>query len=434
MSAATSISTRSAPRPARSSSRAAAGDGTWRSSAPCRTAISIAVRDLVVVRADDQHPHGAAPRLAGGRREPDGDGLEHHVSVLMISVMVTPEAVVDDHHLAARDQAVVDQDVDRLADLAVELDHRAAAEPQQLADRHGGLAEHRRELHRDVVDRAEVVAAAAPPAAGGARRQASAGVRRPACLVRRPAASRPRRARRERACSVSSLIARTHPSLASSGSPPPAHGTSLPAGSQASTSAVASASSRARSRSAAPSCQASRASPGPSRGIRQHPELAPIAGLRGDREQRRLAGCARARAAGGPRARAAPSSRTTSSREHRLDVGQRLRAPAPRRPARAPIASARSRLAPARAASMRSSASRLAASAAPIAASASASRCSRLAVSSARTLGCGLGIGLAARRRDRARQLGLAEGRRRRRRARRPRRASPTPQARAADS
>src|SRR5271170_5537867 len=38
------------------------------------------------------------------------------------------QPVVDDHDFAARHQAVVDIDVDRLADLAVELDHGTAAE------------------------------------------------------------------------------------------------------------------------------------------------------------------------------------------------------------------------------------------------------------------------------------------------------------------
>src|SRR5690606_6689071 len=62
------------------------------------------------------------------------------------------EAIIDHHHLAARDQSVVYVDVDRLADLAVQLDHGATAELQQLADLHRRLAEHRRHLHRNVVD------------------------------------------------------------------------------------------------------------------------------------------------------------------------------------------------------------------------------------------------------------------------------------------
>src|SRR5260221_3153003 len=67
------------------------------------------------------------------------------------------EALVDDDDLAARHQAVVDVDVDRFADLAVELDDGAAAELEELAHLHGGAAEHGGDLHGHVVDRLEVL-------------------------------------------------------------------------------------------------------------------------------------------------------------------------------------------------------------------------------------------------------------------------------------
>src|SRR5258708_1238454 len=67
------------------------------------------------------------------------------------------EALVDDDDLAARHQAVVDVDVDRFADLAVELDDGAAAELEELAHLHGGAAKHGGDLHRHVVDRLEVL-------------------------------------------------------------------------------------------------------------------------------------------------------------------------------------------------------------------------------------------------------------------------------------
>src|SRR5689334_452795 len=70
------------------------------------------------------------------------------------------ELVLDQHHLAARHQAVVDVDVDRLADLAVELEHCAGAEIEQLAHVHVGAAEHGRDLHRHVEHRIEVGRAA----------------------------------------------------------------------------------------------------------------------------------------------------------------------------------------------------------------------------------------------------------------------------------
>ena len=44
-----------------------------------------------------------------------------------------------------------------LADLAVELHHRTAAELQQLADLHRGPAQHGRDLDRDVIDGAQLL-------------------------------------------------------------------------------------------------------------------------------------------------------------------------------------------------------------------------------------------------------------------------------------
>src|ERR1700732_2423102 len=67
------------------------------------------------------------------------------------------EALVDDDDLATRYQAVVDVDVDRLADLAVELDDGAAAQLEELADLHGGASEDGGDLYRNVVDRLEVL-------------------------------------------------------------------------------------------------------------------------------------------------------------------------------------------------------------------------------------------------------------------------------------
>src|SRR5690606_34357430 len=52
--------------------------------------------------------------------------------------------VFDDDNLAARDQAVVDIDVNRFTDFPVEFDDRAAPELQKLADPHPRLAEHGR--------------------------------------------------------------------------------------------------------------------------------------------------------------------------------------------------------------------------------------------------------------------------------------------------
>src|SRR3546814_608235 len=60
------------------------------------------------------------------------------------------EAVVDHDHFSTRDEPVVYVDVDGLADLAVELDHRPAAQLQELADLHRRLSEHCRHLNGNV--------------------------------------------------------------------------------------------------------------------------------------------------------------------------------------------------------------------------------------------------------------------------------------------
>src|SRR3954470_19567335 len=60
--------------------------------------------------------------------------------------------IIDHHDFAAGDQAVVDIDIDRLAELAVKLDHGTAPELEQLADLHRRLAEHRADCNRNVVD------------------------------------------------------------------------------------------------------------------------------------------------------------------------------------------------------------------------------------------------------------------------------------------
>ena len=70
------------------------------------------------------------------------------------------ELFLDQNHFAARHQPVVDVDVDGLADAAVELEHGARAEFQQLADLHARPAEHGRDLHRHVEHRFQVLCAA----------------------------------------------------------------------------------------------------------------------------------------------------------------------------------------------------------------------------------------------------------------------------------
>src|SRR5579863_5045098 len=58
--------------------------------------------------------------------------------------------VFHQHHLAARDEAVVDVDVDGFADAAVEFEYGAGPKLEQIADLHFGAAQYRRNLHRDI--------------------------------------------------------------------------------------------------------------------------------------------------------------------------------------------------------------------------------------------------------------------------------------------
>src|SRR5438270_4120164 len=66
------------------------------------------------------------------------------------------QLLFDQHDFTARDEAIVDVDVDCLADLAIELEHRTGAEPQQVADIHAGAAEHGRHLYRYVENRFKI--------------------------------------------------------------------------------------------------------------------------------------------------------------------------------------------------------------------------------------------------------------------------------------
>jgi hypothetical protein len=59
------------------------------------------------------------------------------------------------HHLALREPAVADVDVDRLADDAIELDDRADAELQHLLHRQAGAPDLDHDRHRDVHQRVE---------------------------------------------------------------------------------------------------------------------------------------------------------------------------------------------------------------------------------------------------------------------------------------
>src|SRR6476620_8261028 len=127
----TSTSRRSAPLPPRSTAMACSVVSAWVTEAPLSIAILVAVvswpfsvptmrsRMLVScpsVRAD----HARAVVLSAFRL----DDFRHGDA----------ELVFHQHDFAARHQPVVDVDVDRLADLAVELQDGAGPELEQLAD------------------------------------------------------------------------------------------------------------------------------------------------------------------------------------------------------------------------------------------------------------------------------------------------------------
>src|SRR5258707_6275711 len=148
MSLATSTIKRSAPRPERSTATAWALSAAWVTVAPLSIAILVAVvswplsvptmRSRMFLFLFRCSP--SASRALGL------DDFRHGHAELFFH----------QHDFAAGHQAVVDVDVDGLADLAVELEHRAGPELEQVADLHARAAEHGRDLDRHVEHRFEV--------------------------------------------------------------------------------------------------------------------------------------------------------------------------------------------------------------------------------------------------------------------------------------
>src|SRR5215469_7712286 len=140
MSSATSTISRSAPLPERSTAMACSLLSAWVTVAPLSIAILVAVvswpfrvptirRRMVGSFFPRLFVQSARGTRLGAIRL---DDLRHGDA----------ELVLDQHHLAACHQAIVHVDVDRLADLAVELEHGAGAEIEELAHVHVGAAEH----------------------------------------------------------------------------------------------------------------------------------------------------------------------------------------------------------------------------------------------------------------------------------------------------
>src|SRR6202035_5468622 len=149
MSSATSTSNRSAPLPPRNTRIACSWSSAWVTEAPLSMAILVAVvswpfsvptmRSRMSVSCSSVRARQARyrQRASGAFRL---DDFRHGDA----------ELVFHQNHFATRNQPVVDIDVDRLADPAVELQYRTGSELQQFADIHLGTAEHGRNLHRHV--------------------------------------------------------------------------------------------------------------------------------------------------------------------------------------------------------------------------------------------------------------------------------------------
>src|ERR1700761_9549601 len=146
MSRPTSTSKRSAPLPPRSTAIAWSLPSAWVTAAPLSIAILVAAVSWpfkVPTMRSRMSISLSSERVIHARYGSGPFGLEdfrHRHS----------ELVFHQHHFAARDEAVIDVDVDGFADAAVEFEHGAGPELQQLADIHLGAAEHGRHLDRDV--------------------------------------------------------------------------------------------------------------------------------------------------------------------------------------------------------------------------------------------------------------------------------------------
>src|ERR1700735_5803958 len=134
MSSPTSTSKRSAPLPPRSTRIACSASSAWVTEAPLSIAILVAVvswpfnvptiRSRMSVSCSSVRARQArcCQKASGAFRL---DDFRHGDA----------ELVFHQNHFAARYQPVVDIDVDRLADAAVELEHGTGSELQQFADR-----------------------------------------------------------------------------------------------------------------------------------------------------------------------------------------------------------------------------------------------------------------------------------------------------------
>src|SRR5436190_20959239 len=121
---------------------------TWLTLAPVDIAILTATESCPLNFPTTRSRIGDLPRYT--------PALSRRVAVLDDFRHGHAQALVDDDDLAASDQTVVDVDVDGLADLAIELQHRTGAQLQQLRHRQAGAAQDRGDVDRDVEDGRQV--------------------------------------------------------------------------------------------------------------------------------------------------------------------------------------------------------------------------------------------------------------------------------------
>src|SRR5690606_26766956 len=132
MSITTSTSSRPAPRPARREASAISTDGARPNFAPP------SIDTLVAVLSWPSSATIMSRRILASLLWLDDFG---HGDA---------ELAVDQHDLATCHQPLVDEDFNRFADLAIEFDHRAGIELEQVADRHLGAAQDDRDPHGHV--------------------------------------------------------------------------------------------------------------------------------------------------------------------------------------------------------------------------------------------------------------------------------------------
>src|SRR3954454_5663330 len=154
MAMATSTISRSAPRP-RSTASACAIDSACVTAAPFCIASLVAVVSwplrLPTIRRRIAVSFHCPLRTVRNTTLPPLPPTSASVSVAFDDFRHgDAKLLFDQYHFTARHQAIVDVDVDRLTDLAIELEHGAGPELQHLAHFHPRATEHGRHFDGDV--------------------------------------------------------------------------------------------------------------------------------------------------------------------------------------------------------------------------------------------------------------------------------------------